>query len=61
MTWVRACRLPAVTVAVGVGVAQGCKGGNNSWNHAHMDVGSFVYDWNGQRWAEDMGADNYGL
>jgi len=37
------------------------KGGNNSANHAHLDLGSFVLDAFGQRWASDLGADDYGL
>ena len=27
----------------------------------HLDLGSFVFDNFGQRWAIDLGADNYGL
>ena len=37
------------------------KGGNSAWNHNHLDLGSFVYDFNGVRYAEDMGSDNYDL
>lgn len=37
------------------------KGGNNGWNHNHLDIGSFVYDWYGNRIAMDLGADNYNL
>jgi hypothetical protein len=37
----------------------GLKGGSPSVNHAHMDVGSFVVDADGLRWAEDLGAQNY--
>jgi len=33
--------------------------GSPSYNHAHMDVGSFVYEWNGIEWACDLGADDY--
>lgn len=39
----------------------GFKGGNNSWNHGHEDLGSFVYDYAGMRFAEDMGGDSYEL
>jgi len=37
------------------------KGGNSAWNHNHLDLGGFVYDVNGTRFACDMGADNYAL
>ena len=39
----------------------GFKGGDNQTNHGHLDVGSFVLDALGVRWAIDMGADNYNL
>ena len=35
------------------------KGGSGSVNHAHMDVGSFVMDALGVRWAMDLGAQEY--
>lgn len=35
------------------------KGGTPSSNHAHMDIGSFVIDAEGVRWALDLGAENY--
>jgi hypothetical protein len=37
----------------------GIKGGSPSVNHAHMDVGSFVMDANGVRWAMDFGMQDY--
>ncbi|MCD4824317.1 MAG: heparinase II/III family protein [Phycisphaerae bacterium] len=37
------------------------KGGNNLAGHAHLDIGSFVLDADGVRWAADLGADQYGL
>jgi hypothetical protein len=37
----------------------GFKGGSPSTNHAHMDVGSFVMDAEGVRWAMDFGMQNY--
>ena len=37
----------------------GIKGGNPSVNHGHMDVGSFVLDYKGLRWASDLGAQSY--
>jgi hypothetical protein len=35
------------------------KGGSPGANHAHMDIGSFVMDAGGVRWAEDLGAQSY--
>ena len=35
------------------------KGGSASVNHAHMDIGSFVMDANGVRWAMDFGMQDY--
>ncbi|MDO4950216.1 MAG: heparinase II/III family protein [Bacteroidales bacterium] len=37
----------------------GVKGGSASTSHAHMDMGSFVYEVNGVRWAIDPGNDEY--
>jgi hypothetical protein len=37
----------------------GMKGGSGSVNHAHMDIGSFVMDADGVRWAMDFGAQEY--
>lgn len=37
----------------------GFKTGSPSVNHAHMDVGSFVMEANGIRWASDFGAQDY--
>ncbi len=37
----------------------GFKTGSPSVNHAHMDVGSFVIDALGERWAMDFGSQNY--
>jgi hypothetical protein len=45
---------PAVTFV-------GFKGGNNKANHSHLDLGTFVLDAMGQRWAISMGPDNYNL
>jgi hypothetical protein len=39
----------------------GFKGGDNRANHGHLDVGSFVLDAEGERWALDLGGDNYNL
>lgn len=35
--------------------------GSNRVNHNHLDLGSFVLEALGQRWAVDLGADNYNL
>jgi oligo-alginate lyase len=35
------------------------KGGTPNHSHAHMDVGSFILEANGVRWAVDLGAENY--
>jgi len=39
----------------------GFKGGDNQANHSHLDLGTFVLDALGVRWAVDLGADNYDL
>ena len=35
------------------------KGGSASINHAHMDIGSFIMEANGVRWAMDFGMQDY--
>jgi hypothetical protein len=37
------------------------KGGDNKAGHSHLDLGSFVLDAQGQRWAIDLGPDDYNL
>ena len=39
----------------------GIKGGNNKANHAHLDLGTFVLDSNGERFAAELGPDLYTL
>ncbi len=39
----------------------GFKGGDEHASHGHLDLGSFVLDAFGQRWASDLGPDSYGL
>jgi len=39
----------------------GFKAGKNGINHGHLDCGSFVLEANGQRWAEELGYDEYDL
>ena len=66
---------PAETVWVGQGITPvalmrtswtdpnaiyvGFKGGTASSNHAHMDVGSFIMEADGVRWASDFGMQDY--
>ena len=37
----------------------GLKAGSPATNHAHMDIGSFVMDADGVRWAVDLGSQDY--
>jgi Heparinase II/III-like protein/Domain of unknown function (DUF4962) len=39
----------------------GFKGGSNTFSHGHLDLGTFVYDADGVRWAYDLGPDDYNL
>jgi hypothetical protein len=39
----------------------GFKGGDNKANHSHLDLGTFVLDALGKRWAVDFGGDDYNL
>ncbi len=39
----------------------GFKGGFNQADHAHLDLGSFVLDMSGERFASDLGRDSYDL
>lgn len=39
----------------------GFKGGRNAASHAHLDFGTFVFDARGERWAIDLGSDDYDL
>ncbi len=39
----------------------GFKGGDNRANHSHLDLGTFVLDASGHRWAVDLGSDNYNI
>ena len=36
-------------------------GGSNQFGHAHFDAGTFCFDALGERWATDIGADDYNL
>jgi hypothetical protein len=37
------------------------KGGDNAANHSHLDLGSFVLEKYGVRWAVDLGGDEYNM
>jgi hypothetical protein len=37
------------------------KGGDNKANHSHLDLGSFVLEKAGVRWAMDLGSDEYNM
>lgn len=39
----------------------GFKAGDNQANHSHLDLGSFVLDALGVRWASDVGAEDYNV
>ena len=39
----------------------GFKAGSNRASHGHLDLGSFVLDQEGERWAMDLGSDDYNL
>ncbi len=39
----------------------GLKAGDNKANHSHLDLGSFILEALGTRWAVDLGSDNYNL
>lgn len=42
-------------------VFAGLKAGDNKANHSHLDLGSFILDALGVRWAADLGSDDYNL
>ncbi len=39
----------------------GIEARSHAFNHEHLDIGSFVFDALGERWAVDLGADDYNL
>jgi hypothetical protein len=39
----------------------GFKAGDNRVNHSHLDLGTFVLHASGQRWAMDLGSDDYNM
>lgn len=36
-------------------------GGRNDFGHGHLDSGNFIYEYDGIRWAIDLGSENYNL
>ena len=69
--WVRSwtsgeCTVPVVMMASPVGTNASdrlwvaMKGGSASLSHAHADLGSFVFEMLGERWAEDVSGGGYG-
>ena len=70
----KAERVPLDVLFKGIGVAvfrgawedpdtvfAGFRGGDNKVNHSHLDLGTFVLDALGKRWAVDLGAEEYNL
>lgn len=43
------------------GAYVGVKGGQNNTNHDNLDLGSFIFDALGERWAMEVGKDNYNI
>jgi hypothetical protein len=43
------------------GLFLGIEARSHAFNHQHLDIGSFVLDALGQRWAVDLGSDDYNL
>ncbi len=43
------------------GTYVGIKAGKAVYNHSHLDLGSFIYETEGVRWAIDLGKDSYSL
>lgn len=39
----------------------GFKAGDNQANHSHLDLGGFVVESTGERWAVDLGSDDYNM
>ncbi|EEJ7566387.1 DUF4962 domain-containing protein [Salmonella enterica subsp. salamae] len=44
-----------------ISIYLGVKAGTNKANHAHQDLGSFVFELDNIRWASDLGKDYYNL
>ena len=63
LTWVGQGKNPVAMLRTSwedsTAIFVGFKAGSPSVSHGHMDVGSFVMDAGGQRWALDMGMQSY--
>ena len=63
LTWVGQGRTPVAFMRTSwsdpAAIYVAMKGGTASTNHAHMDIGSFVMEADGVRWAMDFGAQEY--
>jgi hypothetical protein len=57
--WSGGGKMPVVTYRWGQGCFLGVKGGSVGQSHSHMDVGSFVFEAAGERWAIDTGMQDY--
>ena len=57
--WTGKGPMPVATYRWGDGLFLGVKGGSAGLSHSHMDVGSFVFEAGGVRWAVDPGMQDY--
>lgn len=60
--WSAAGAAPVVTMRTDIGHGNAYlafKGGTANQSHGHQDVGGFIYEHNGVRWALDQGTENY--
>ena len=57
--WSGGGRMPVATYRWGQNFFLGVKGGSVGQSHSHMDVGSFVFEAGGERWAVDTGMQDY--
>lgn len=57
--WSAAGPMPVALYRWGDGFFLGVKGGSVGLSHSHMDVGSFVLEAGGERWAVDPGMQDY--
>ena len=59
--WSGGGKMPVATYrwGEGRGFFLGVKGGSVGLSHSHMDVGSFVFEASGERWAVDTGMQDY--
>jgi hypothetical protein len=57
--WTGGGKMPVATYRWGDRFFLGVKGGAVGQSHSHMDVGSFVFEASGERWAIDTGMQDY--